>query len=326
MQTRFPLVIAGALAGGIAIGAGSAPALAQDTTFVRIATAGSGGNFYRLGAGVASLWNEEIEGIQASIQATQGSPNNMDLLADGEVEVAFVSTSVAYDAYHNEGQWAERPEGRYKNAMFVTTLYPNPMWLVAMDWAEDIESLRDLEGKRVSVGMLGSQGESVWRRIMEIIGITYDDIQPEYTVHQEAIDQVRNRQVDAVAWPDGAGSPSITQILDTGFARLVDLDEDVIQAMTEHSLDFPYTVPAGSMPGQTEPIRTWASPTAILVRDDLPEDLVYEFTRTIHEMRDELIKVHPIAQYITLETALEGRVGELHPGAERYYREIDILE
>ena len=44
--------------------------------FIRIATGGTGGNFYRLGAGIASVWNDEVEGIVASTQSTDGSPHN----------------------------------------------------------------------------------------------------------------------------------------------------------------------------------------------------------------------------------------------------------
>jgi TRAP transporter TAXI family solute receptor len=298
---------------------------AQARTFVRIATAGSGGNYYRLGAGMAALWNDEVPDVQASIQATKGSPHNMELLADKEVEIAFVTASVAYDAVHNQGQWADKPAGRYGNAMHVSTVYPNPVWFVAMEWAPEINSLRDLKGKRVSVGLLGSQGESVWRRIMEITGLTYDDIQPEYTVHQDGIDQVRNRQVDAVVWPDAAGSASITQIMDTGFGRLLAMDEDVIAAMTEHSLDYPYTIPADAMPGQTEAVETWASAALLMSRSGVAEDLVYDLTRAMYEGREQLIGVHPIAAYMVPEQALASQVGDVHPGAARYYREIGVL-
>ena len=66
----------------------------EEVEYVRVATAGSGGNYYRLGAGMASLWNDEIEGIQASIQSTGGSVANLELLADKEVEIAFVGCPI----------------------------------------------------------------------------------------------------------------------------------------------------------------------------------------------------------------------------------------
>ena len=198
---------------------------------MRIATAGSGGNFYRLGGGLASILNDEIDGIQATIQATGGTVENLDLLADREVEIAYVTGSVALQAFENEGVFADRPAGRYEGLRAIATVYPNPQWFVVID--DSIQSIHDLKGKRVSVGMQGSNGEAWWRQIMEHLGWTYADIQAEYTVHQATIDQVRNRQIDAIVWPDAPGSASIQEIVDTGFGKVLSVDEDIIQYMAD---------------------------------------------------------------------------------------------
>jgi len=187
MRTTLTAIAAGLVA--LPLAGMPEPVVAQD--FVRIATAGSGGNYYRLGGGLASILNEDIEGMQASIQATGGTVENLDLLADQEVEVAYVTGSVALQAYENTGVFADRPEGRYDGLRAIATVYPNPQWFIVID--DSIESIHDLKGKRVSVGMQGSNGEAWWRQIMKHLGWTYDDIQAEYTVHQAAIDQVRNR-------------------------------------------------------------------------------------------------------------------------------------
>ncbi len=323
--------IGGALAAtAVAATAGSAIAGAPtfgDKTFVRIGTAGSGGNTYRVGAGMAALFNEKLTDIklQGSVQATGGSVHNMELLADGEIELATAGGSVANAAYNNTGRYAEREMDRYKVVQFVSSIYPNPVWFLAMEWAPEIKSLRDLRGKRVSMGLVGSQGESVWNRIMDIIGLTYEDVDEEFTVHQAAIDQVRNRQIDAVVIPDAAGSSSIVQMMETGFARVVDMDDDVIQGMTENTLDFPYTQTVGAVPGLDEPRKTWASSVVLVARSDVEEDLVYNMIKTVFENMDFLENIHPILRFWRTQTALDGQTGDLHPGAIKYYREIGLM-
>lgn len=309
-----------ALAGGSFI---SAPASAQE--FVRIATAGSGGNYYRLGGGLASVWNDEVEDVQATIQATGGSVENLDLLADQSVEIAYLAGSVGKQAYDNEGVFAERPADRYQGLRAIATVYPNPQWFIATEWAPEIESIEDLKGKRVSVGMQGSQGEAWWRMVMDHLGWTYDDIEPEFTVHQAAIDQVRNRQIDAVFWPDAPGSASIQQILDTGFARILDVDEDVIAYMDEQGLDYAYTIPAEHVPGSDQPVRTFASPITLATHADVSADLVYQLTKAMFENKERLIQVHPLAEFMTVENAQDGLPFPLHPGAERFYEEKGVL-
>ena len=333
--TRRDALVQGAAvtAAGAGLGAlGGTAAMAGaptygDKTFVRIGTAGSGGNTYRVGAGLAALFNEKLTDIklQASVQATGGSVHNMELLANEEVEIATAGGSVAHQAYNNAGRFADRPKDRYKIVQFVSSIYPNPVWFLAMEWAPEIKTLRDLKGKRVSMGLVGSQGEAVWNQIMDIIGLTYDDVDAEFTVHQAAIDQVRNRQIDAVVIPDAAGSSSIVQMMDTGFARILDMDDDVIMGMTEDSLDFPYMQTVGAVPGLDEPKKTWASSVVLVAREDVEEDLVYHMIKTVFENKGFLENIHPITKFWSTDTALDGQTGALHPGAAKYYKEIGIM-
>ncbi len=313
-------VAAGSLtvaAGGVML-PGTATAQAR---FVRVATAGSGGNYYRLGSGLAAVWNDTVPNVRASIQATGGTVENLDLLADRQVEVAYLAGSIGKLAYDGEGQFAQRPKDRYKGLRAIATVYPNPQWFLAMSWAPEIRTLRDLKGKRVSVGMQGSQGEAWWRMVMGHLGWTYRDIRPEFTVHQATIDQVRNRQVDAVFWPDAPGSASIQQMMDTGSARILDVDEDVIAFMDSQGLDYPYTVEARHVPGGGKPFRTFAAPTTLATHAGVPDDVVQALARTMFANKARLLQVHPLADFMTLENARDGLPFPLHPGAERFYRE-----
>jgi len=294
-------------------------------TFIRLGTAGSGGNYYRLGAGMASLWNDLFPDLQVSIQATKGSANNVDLLADKEVEISFLSANPAYQSYNNEGQWADREKDRYKTMRFVSHVYPNPQNFVAMEWAPEIKSVRDLKGKRVSVGMIGSTGENYWKQIMEILGWTYDDIIEEFTVHQTCIDQVRNRQIDAAIWPDAAGSASFTEMMQTGFARFVDIDDDIIEGMTT-GMDFPFTLPVEAFPGQDKEVVTFAGSAVLAAGEHVPEDIIYKLVKSMYENQEFLINVHPIAKYMVLEQAMNGQPFPIHPGAEKYYREMGVIK
>ncbi|TVQ28965.1 MAG: TAXI family TRAP transporter solute-binding subunit [Geminicoccaceae bacterium] len=296
---------------------------AAATEFVRIATAGSGGNFYRLGGGVAAILNDEHRDMRASIQATGGTVENLDLLADREVEIAYVTGSVALQAFENTGVFADRPQGRYDGLRAIATVYPNPQWFVVMD--PSIQSVRDLQGKRVAVGMQGSNGEAWWRQIMEFLGWTYADIRPEFTMHQAAIDQVRNRQIDALVSPDAPGSATIQEMVNTGFGIVRNLDEDIIEFMASQGLDYAYTLPAGTVPGTDEAIHTFASPVTLSTHAGMSEDLVYRITKSLFEHQDRLIQVHPLANFMTLENAMDGLPYPLHPGAERFYREQGLL-
>ena len=315
------ILVTGVAVAGLSIGMAQ-PVIAQDS-FVRIATAGSGGNYYRLGGGLAAIYNDTVDGVQASIQATGGSVENLDLLADQDVDVSYLSGSVGQQAFTSTGRYKDRPGDRYKGLRAIATVYPNPQWFITMD--EDIKSIDDLKGKRVSVGMQGSSGEAWWRMIMEYKGWTYADIQPEFTVHQAAIDQVRNRQIDAIVWPDAPGSASIQQVADTGLARPLDIDADLIEYMDGEGLDYAYTIPPAANPFGDFSVESFASPITFATHTGMSEDMIYELTKVMFENKERLIKVHPLAEFMTLENAMSGLPFPLHPGAERYYRENGLM-
>ena len=65
-----------------------------------------------------------------------------------------------------------------------------------------------------------------------------------------------------------------------------------------------------------------------VVSSKVDEDLVYNITKSIwnEKSRKLLDKGHAKAKSITAESALDGIGIPLHPGAERYYKEVGLLK
>ena len=66
----------------------------------------------------------------------------------------------------------------------------------------------------------------------------------------------------------------------------------------------------------------------VAVRTDVPEDLVYAFTKTLMENAAELDAYHALGTTIRPETALSGLDPNIpiHPGAARYYKEAGVWD
>src|SRR5699024_8580253 len=79
-------------------------------------------------------------------------------------------------------------------------------------------------------------------------------------------------------------------------------------------------IPAGTY-GNAEPIPTAIIVNALVARKDLSEEDVYKLTKTFFESLNDLANSHQAAKGISLETAQEGLVAPLHPGAKKYYDE-----
>ena len=64
----------------------------------------------------------------------------------------------------------------------------------------------------------------------------------------------------------------------------------------------------------------------LVTHEGVPADVVYAMTKALWTGLDALVAAHAAAKAIKLEHALDGMPLPLHPGAERYYREVGVLK
>ncbi|MEM1313628.1 MAG: TAXI family TRAP transporter solute-binding subunit, partial [Pseudomonadota bacterium] len=57
---------------------------------------------------------------------------------------------------------------------------------------------------------------------------------------------------------------------------------------------------------------------------DLPEEHVYQITKTIYENLPFLQAIHPATKAMAVEKAIAGLPVPLHPGAVRFYQEAGL--
>lgn len=301
----------------------------SDAIRLSIATGTTSGVYYPLGNALARLWSQRIPGLKASAQATSASVQNMNLLHQKEAEVAFTLNSIALYAYEGKDYFHGRPIRELRG---ITHLYPNAIQLVVRA-DSDIHSVEDLKGKRFVPGAIGSGTEVNSREILEIHGLNFwdadrADVKADYVGFTEAIELLKNHQVDAALISAGIPNAALIDLSNSADVRLLSFDSIKINKITHNfPVYFPYRIPAQTYPGQKDDIETVAQANLLVTRADLDEDLVYNLTRTIYEGLDELSAAHSAAKSIRLTDALKG-IGSLplHPGAERYYRENGVLK
>lgn len=79
---------------------------------------------------------------------------------------------------------------------------------------------------------------------------------------------------------------------------------------------------------QEEEIVTVAAITSLYCRDDLEEETVYKITKAIYENASSLYQYFGEENSVILNNPLSGIDEKMpvHPGAERFYREIGIIK
>lgn len=286
-----------------------------ETRILTIATGGSSGPYNIIATTLADGYSKEFD-VNSRTQTTGASVENLNLLSQEKVEMAFVMSDALNQALEGTDGFKEKID----NVQILGNLYPNYVQIITTE-KTGIESVDDLKGKRVAVGDQGSGVEIATKAVLEAHGITYDDITVDYLGYAEAADALRSGSIDAAFLTSGLPNASVMELQNSIPLKVVPIEEEAVKKLQEKVAIFEaLPIPAGTY-GNDEDVPTAAIRNALVVRSDLSEDDVYKLTKYLFENLDMLVNSHQAAEDITLEDAQKISVGELHPGAKRYYDE-----
>lgn len=291
---------------------------------IQICGATSGGTYFLIANGLCQLLNDKAsEWFKASAQSTAGTPENIRLMEEGETDFAFGQAGVVKQALDGVGAF----EGeKFDNISSVTYVYPNVMQ-VAVSNKSGVKSFADFKGKTFCAGASGSATEINTRDMFAACGISYNDSNIEYTSESQSVELMQNGQADGANLIAAVGAASVTELYSTGNYHLLSFSDEELDAICSYSdAYYKYTIPAGTYANQDEDIHTFAVANGIFCRSDLDEDAVYNFVKTLYENIEQVYEIHSIcANNIALENCVNGMTAPLHPGAEKYYKEVGAI-
>lgn len=300
----------------------SAPVQAQQK-FINVLTGGTSGVYYPMGVALSQIYTKAMPDVKSSVQATKASAENLNLLQAGRGEIAFTLGDSLSDA------WKGVAEAGFKTPLNklrgVAGIYPNYIQIVA---AADsgVKTLADLKGKRIAVGAPKSGTELNARAIFKAAGLTYKDFaKVEYLPFGESVELMKNRQLDATLQSAGLGVSSLRDLATSVKIVIVPISADVIKKVGDPAYQAG-TVPANTYEGQTTDVPTAFVQNFLVTHEGVSTDTVYKMTKSMFENLDHLVAAHAVAKQIKLETALVGMPLPLHPGAEKYYREVGLIK
>ncbi|WP_409262645.1 TAXI family TRAP transporter solute-binding subunit [Pseudomonas putida] len=291
-------------------------------TFINILTGGTSGVYYPVGVGISQIYSHGIEGSKTTVQATKASVENLNLLQAGRGELAFALGDSVADAWKGDAEAGFKTP--LKKLRAIAGTYPNYIQIVASK-ESGITSLSDLKGKRISVGAPKSGTELNARAIFKAAGLTYQDMgKVEYLPYAESVELIKNRQLDATLQSSGLGQAAIRDLAATLPVVFVPIPADVVTLIGNNAYQ-PATIPANTYDGQKADVSTAAINNILVTRADIGDDLAYQMTKLIFENLPRLVTAHAAAKDIQAENAAKNLPIPLHPGAERYLKEKNLL-
>ncbi len=283
-----------------------------------IATGGTGGVYFVYGGALADQITQNVEGVEATAEATSASVDNMQLIGDESSDLAFSLADTAADAL--EGR--EEFEGRPVPAQALAQLYTNYTQVVAPA-GSGISSIEDLRGRSVSVGSPGSGTEIIALRVLEAAGIDPDsDIDRQQLGVDESVDAVRDGIVEAFFWSGGLPTGAVTDLATTDQVVLLPTTEYLGALREQYGEVYEEAIiPAGTYEGFDQDVSVIGVPNYLIVNESMDEETVYQITRLLFDQQDALAEAHPEARNLDINVAPQVPPLELHPGAQRYYDE-----
>jgi TRAP transporter TAXI family solute receptor len=296
---------------------------AQSAQFVNILTGGQSGVYYPLGVALSQIYSKNISDARSTAQVTKASAENMNLLQSGRGELAFALADTIADAYTGNAEAGfKAPLDKLRG---LSGIYNNYIQIVA-NAESGIRSLADLKGKRISVGAARSGTELNARAVLKAAGLTYDDFaKVEYLPFGESVELMKNRQLDVTLQSAGLGVSSIRDLATSIKITVVPIPPEVI-AKIGNAAYLNAVIPANTYEGQAEDTPTAAVPNFLVTHSGVSDDLAYQMTKVLYANLDTLAATHNAAKAIKLENALNGMPVPLHPGAERYYKEVGLIK
>jgi TRAP transporter TAXI family solute receptor len=296
---------------------------AHAAEFISILTGGTSGVYYPLGVALSQIYTKAIPDAKSSVQATKASAENLNLLQAGRGEIAFTLGDALSDA------WKGTEEAGFKTPLKklrgVAGIYSNYIQIVASA-DSGIKTLADLRGKRVAVGAPKSGTEINARAILKGAGLTYKDLgKVEYLPFGESVELMKNRQIDATLISAGLGVSAIRDLGTSVKMVIVPIPADVVAKVNDPAY-IAGVIPANTYEGQTANVATVAIENFLVTHEGVSTDTVYKMTKSLYENLDQMVAAHAAAKAIKREEGPKHMPLPLHPGAEKYYREVGLIK
>ncbi|WP_419764430.1 MAG: TAXI family TRAP transporter solute-binding subunit [Arcobacter sp.] len=303
---------------------------ASETKYV-IATASTGGTYYPVGVGIATIASIKLakkHKTTFSAITSAGSNENVDMLAKGEVNFAILQGLFGSMAWQGKDKYEGNAQ---KNLRSISMLWQNvEQFTIKNKYAKtgNIKDIKNLYGERFSIGGRSSGSRVSSETILSSLGIDFNKMDLQYLGYSPSSTALQDGKVQGMTTPSGPPTSAVTNAfasIGNDDIKVLDFNTDNLKAINDnYPVWTPFTIKAGTYPGQEKDINTIAQPNLLVVTKDTPEETVYLLTKTIYENLPFLNSVHKATLAMSLQKAIDGLPMPLHKGAAKYYREQGI--
>jgi uncharacterized protein len=252
--------------------------------------------------------------------------DGVNVRIDAQVDFGVTSSAMLYSAYN--GMLAGK--GPYRNLRLIAKIEDPFYYLIAVKKESGIKNFAHIQQQHLPVKIMGADGNMM--TILKYYGITADDIKAWGGKLGITTEEALKGDFDIVAGflaspamnPESSFWTTLSQKFDLYF---LELPEDLLKLIAQQNVDAEFVeVHQNLLRGVDRKIKTLGrSGEAIFVRDDVPEQAAYDLAKAIDANHGALKWFIRVYTYDS-NTVWRNFGVPLHPGAEKYYREVGYIK
>jgi hypothetical protein len=300
--------------------------MAAEKKMIPLYTPPTGGTAYILGAGIASVTNKYMSDVEMVVETTTGTLEMVRRLMERErmkrEAFATFGTVEGNDAFKGLREYSGKPFSNLRAISFQTSY----VVYLTVPANSSIQSYADIKGKRVGMGGAGSSVAVTGFILLEAHGVKREDFKPSFYTYKQTMEGIMDGSLDAGFLGGSYPMASYTELSLTHSVRIVPVDRSAAEKVMSERPYILDVVKAKSYRGleQDTPVMGWAG--GIFTHAGVSNELIYQFIKNLYEHREEYYQVHVAAKELKPEVALKGISIPLHPGAEKYLKEIGVIK
>lgn len=282
----------------------------------------TGGSWNIFTTVVGEVLPKHISGIRTTV-SPGAALSNVQGVNDGTITLGVSKLPTTIDGYNAKAPFTKATD----NVVNMGFLYSEHTHII-VNADSDIYSIADLKGKRCTTFAKGNTAEVIFRDLLSVYGMTYDDLGSiTFSNLNDMGEQFKDGLTDCLCFASALPVSVVLDIASSRNIRLIDIPDDKMADMQKISKAYlRQVIPAGTYNGVNTECKTMGNAQHMIVNKNLPEDFVYEMTKAIVEELPAIGEGHIVYKQLTPEAMAVDLGIPMHPGAEKYYKEIGAMK
>ncbi len=291
----------------------------EDKQAIKIASGNVTGVYYPTAGALCRTINHNSPLLYCSVLVSNGSVSTIEYLSANPRNFALSQSDIAEKAYNASSPFDK--DKKFLSLRKVFTLADESMTIIVRG-GSNIKNFSDLKNKKISFGERGNGTEIFISDIIKSYNWEKSDLEVVYINPTNLSKSLCSGEIDAIIYTVSHPNGLVQESLNNCDAKIISLGEKKIKDLIGNKPYFKRKSIAKEIYATKLPIDVISVESAVYTTSEMPDKLVYDFTKQIFQRIHEIQTLHPVLKKLEKQNMIKmDTIIPLHPGAKKYFAE-----